>query len=296
MERFFGKFPSIEYNNKEVVNIGRRVVIANDIAKLPTVFYPYELQNNMRADQLAQHYYKDGHYDYLLYLTNGIIDPYYGWYLNNSDFEKFIVKKYGSYEDAVNKPKFYRLNWANTSGGLMDEIPPAFYENNLAKTLKKYYVPNYGMNGKLISYKKREEDWTVNTNMLVRIGVGTAEMFSKDEFVYIKKDGVILGNCTVVSLASTSELFVQHCEGDFFDFDTEIQNTSYLVNKDGNGTYIHSKTLVHRNIPIDEFVYWSKVSLYDYENEKNEANKHIYLLDSAYALRASEKIRLALKE
>src|ERR1039458_2179807 len=94
-ETFFSKFPIITYANNQMRDISRRVVLGNNIRQNPLSFYPYDIAMEQRSDVVAYNYYGDSDVDWLIYLTNGIIDPYMGWYLNDDEFNDFIIQKYG---------------------------------------------------------------------------------------------------------------------------------------------------------------------------------------------------------
>lgn len=296
MELYFSKFPTINYKGYTAKNLTRRVALPQSVNRIPTIFYPYEIDQEMRADQLSSYYYNSGYYDWLIYLTNEIIDPYYGWYLSPDDFDKFIIKKYGSQEIAFKKIKFYRLDWSNTLG-FADEIDPSFYNNQLPFVLRKYYTPVFGYGAKILYYNRRKEDWAVNTNMVIKLTVSDASDFNKGDLCSFTNNGNDYGFCEVVSIDTTNNyIWIQHCEGNFID--KEFQSNTY-ISVDSNtsvSTLITAKEEIRRNIPAEEFVYWSKVTAYDYENEKNESRKHLRILDKNYVLSADEELRLKLKE
>ena len=112
-ERYFSKFPKISYSNNYAVDITRRTVLSNKFSMSPYAFYPYDIVDEERADQFSGRYYKDQYQSWLIYITNEITDPYYGWYLTTSQFNELIEKKYGSIETSQRKIKYYRNNWQN---------------------------------------------------------------------------------------------------------------------------------------------------------------------------------------
>lgn len=285
-ERYFDRFPVISYSNTICRDISRRVVFDDRIMKNASLFYPYELKAGLRADVLADVYYDDSYLDWLIYHTNGIIDPYYGWYLNNDEFDNFIMKKYGSLENATQRIRYYQTNWSIDD----QELLPDHY-NNLPDKLKKYYVPNYGYNTRIISYKRRREDWKVNTNRiyqitfahvegefnstdLVKIINETEETIGRGEINYILDDKIIIKNTT-----------------------GSIESFQKIVKEDTSATADITNVLkLIENISDDEYVFWEPVYYYDYEREQNEKKKIIYLLDANHSLDVSEQFRKSMKE
>ena len=291
MENYFNKFPNTIYNDKECVDITRRVSIGNSQSRKTNLFYSYDIQNNLRADQVAQYYYNDPTYDWLIMLQNGIIDPYYGWYLSEQDFDSYIIEKYGSYETSIKKIKHYQLDWANGD----EEITSSFYENNLPYENRKYFIPIYGVNTKIVSYERRKEDWIINTNKIIKLNVNNytnGNTFTVGELVDIKSNlnnqssngtgEVITSNSTAIIIKNTSGY---------------TTNNYYIVGETSNASAIFStaNTIVE-NISNSEFVYWTAITYYEYEKQKNEANKTIRLIDTNYSLQIAEDLRIKLLE
>jgi hypothetical protein len=291
MENYFNKFPNTIYNDKECVDITRRVSIGDNQTRKTNLFYSYDIQNNLRIDQVAQYYYNDPTYDWLIMLQNGIIDPYYGWYLSEQDFDSYIIEKYGSYETSIKKIKHYQLDWADGD----EEITSSFYENNLPYENRKYFIPIYGVNTKVVSYERRKEDWIINTNKIIKLNVNNytnGNTFTVGELVDIKSN---LNNQTSngtgeVITSNSSAVIIKNISG-------YTTNNYYIVGETSNTSAIFStaNTIVE-NISNSEFVYWTAVTYYEYEKQKNEANKTIRLIDTNYSLQISEDLRTKLLE
>lgn len=286
-ETYFTKFPTTIYSGYTCTDITRRVVLDDKTRNQTTLFYPYEIKKDTRPDVLADVYYDDPYYDWLIYITNGIVDPYYGWYLSEDDMGKFIISKYGSIEQAQKLIKYYRLNWSSDD----ISITPSFYFNSLPFTLRKYYNANFGYGSKVISFTRKREDWVVNTNKILRFTINLASntQFTNSELVDIRSIGVTVGTAQIVICNSTSAT-VQHIAGN-----TSANNI--LVGETSNASAIITDTdLLYENITVEEAVYWSPVSFYDFEVEQNEQRKFVQLLDANYALDTAENIRVKLKE
>jgi len=291
MENYFNKFPNTIYNDKECVDITKRVSIGNSQTRKTNLFYSYDIQNNLRLDQIAQYYYKDPTYDWLIMLQNGIIDPYYGWYLSEQDFDSFILEKYDSYETSIKKIKYYQLDWAAGD----EEITNSFYENNLPYEHRKYFVPIYGINTKITSYERRKEDWIINTNKIIKLNVNNytnGNTFTVGELVDIKSS---LNNETSngtgeVITSNSSSILIKNISG-------YTTNNYYIVGETSNTSAIFSTAnTIIENISNSEFVYWTAVTYYEYEKQKNEANKTIRLIDENYSLQIAEDLRIKLLE
>lgn len=286
-EKYFAKFPTVVYSNTTCRDITKRVVLSEKTRTVPTLFYPYELTAGLRSDLLAHTYYEDSFYDWLIYLTNNVIDPYYGWYLSELEFEDFIKKKYGSLEAAQAIIKHYALNWSDDSLN----ISVQHYEDHVPEVLKKYYSPVYGQSSRVLSYRRREEEWTVNTNRIVQftINLHSNASFSNGEIVKIKVANTVVGNAVCIT-ANDTTVFVQHVAGN-----TSANQVLYGNTSTANATILDTD-LLKANLTDEEFIYWTPVTAYDWELDKNEQNKFVQLLDGNHALEAAEDLRKKLKE
>lgn len=288
MERYFIKFPSITYANSECLDITRRVVMEEALQKNPSLFHKYEITQGLRPDMLSYSYYEDAYLDWLIYLNNGIVDPYYGWYLENDEFNGFIKKKYGSIEKAMKKIAYFQINWTTDDR----EITPSYYENNLPDTLKKYYVPVFSSSNKIVSYVRKQDDIVTNTNRVLHfdVTVNSGNGFVVGEIVDIKNNALssVVGGCEVV-FANTTVVKAHHIGGN-------TSPTNKLVGEDSNTIATITNTdILANNLTDDEYVYWSPVYYYEYELEKNEKNKNVRVLDKSFAMEVAEKLRVALK-
>ena len=287
-ELFFNKFPQIEYANSTCVDLTKRVVIDENIRRSPIAYDEYQLKNSSRTDIISDNYYQDPAMDWVIWLTNGIIDPYYGWNLTAEDFDKFIEKKYGSLETAQKKIAYYRNNWRNDES----ELTPSFYNNTLPKNLKKYYSPIYD-NITIIGYARKQDDTSVNTNKIYSfdVTISNGKLFEVGEVVDIKSisPAEIVGGGEVI-FANTSVVKIKNISGN-----TSATNIIYGETSTANAT-INTSTLIAENIPDDEAIYWSPVSLYDIEYEMNEDKRNIMLMNPTYASEMAYQFRTILKK
>jgi hypothetical protein len=282
-ERYFERLPTISYSNTVCRDISRRVVLNQGIMNNASLFYPYELREGLRADVLAHAYYDDSYLDWLIYHTNGIVDPYYGWYLNNEEFNSLIETKYGSLENANQRIFHYQSNWASDD----QEILPDHFVN-LPDKIKKYYIPNYGYNTRIISYKRRNEDWIMNTNKIFQITLSDVTgSFEKTDLVRVlNEDEEIVGRAEIEDLYD-NVIIIKNISGSF-------ETLHSILSNNASSQIVSTLTLVE-NITDDEYVFWEPVSYYEYEREKNEQKKLIHLLDANHALDISEQFRKSMK-
>ena len=289
VERYFQKFPVISYSNTQVVDITRKAVLLSKVSANPYVYYPYEIVEEERADQFSARYYEDSYQSWILYITNNITDPYYEWYLSEQQLVELCDKKYGSYFLADQKTKFYRNDWEGKGN-----IDVSAY-NALTVGMKKYWEPVYGSGSNVVAYKRKENEWTINTNKITSYSVSNTS-FVTDEICNIVFNNNYSGTGQVQSVNGNT-LFVQHLSGTFLsNSSVAITGSSYIYGEEsGVNTAFSSTTLVANNIPSDEENYWAPVTYYDYEREKNEFNKTIRVLEKNFSQQISDNLKDLMK-
>lgn len=286
IETYFSKFPIITYNNFQTRDITERVIMTQPAQLVPENFYPYEVQNGMRADTISFQYYNDPTMDWLIYLTNAITDPYYGWTLSNDDFQNYLSTKYGSIAYSQQVIAFFRVNWAADPNPIT-----VSYFDGLADALTKYYEPIWGPNS-IIGYSRRQVDWTASTNQIINFGITMSSnaTFTNNDPIQLFSNGAAYGTIQNI-IANSSIITAQHILTN-----QPISANDVMVSLSNNSinATITSITTVTTNIPTTEAIFWEPVYYYDVENEKNATNRFIELLESNFALQTSETIRKAL--
>lgn len=276
-DSYFSNFNTIKYGNNSVIDITERVVVTENTQKNPFIYYPVDISDGDRADNVAFNNYQDPYKSWIVYLNNDIIDPYYEWYMNQDQFIEFIKTKYGSYELSVNKIRYFINNWVD-----QPEISISTF-NALTPEQQLYWEPNYNIT-KIRSYSRVKQDWITTTNFILDLGItATSGNFIPDEIVDISYQPGSNGKAQVIQSNNTN-LIVQHIFDDAFPHDSiSIGSNSFVYGTESfSNCIITSCNFVANNIDQSVYVYWTPVNYYDYENEINEGNKTIKLIQPQY--------------
>jgi hypothetical protein len=297
VDRYFDKFPIIRYSNTSAVDITRRTAMLKSVASNPYVYYPYDIDVYERADQFSARYYNDQFKSWILYLTNDIMDPLREWYMQIHELNEFVTKKYGSMEAATQKVKFYRHSYV----GVEDLTIAGF--DSLPTVSQAYWEPVF-TGSKLTSYRRRPIDWTVNTNRIVQYTLTSANAFSVDEIVDISIDVATRGRGQILKINADDSIYVQHVSGSYIESGSHpLTANSSVYGRDSaatvsfassNGVYT-SSVVIAENLDSTEETYWSPVTYYDYENERNEYNKTLRILDKTLAPVMTGNLKTLLK-
>lgn len=280
---YFTPFRTFFYANTLATNIFSRVKLDDSIASDASIYYPYEVKEGERPDHIANNYYNDPTLDWLVYFSNKLLDPYFEWPMGQFEFDRYIVDKYGSIEEAERRIVFFRVNWYGDDSVLS----PASHEA-LAAGQKKYWRPVFGLNNDVLSYERKQMDNIIDTNRVVSIECTQSGPFTQDERVQqYDVTGQLIAEGTV-QYSNTTHLAVSRIVGAF------VANTSWNSIRGASSNQTADTTDVttlYTSIPATEEVYWSPVTAYSYEEEVNAANKSIYLIDQRYVDTIEKQIR-----
>lgn len=267
MSSYFSYFPTLMYSDTPAVNIIAKVKFDESVSRRLANFYPYTLEEGERADQVAETYYEDSSLDWVVYLSNGIIDPYHEWHKSGAEFDLYIKTKYGSAANADLQTAFYRTDFAFDDA----VISPAAY-TALSTNLKQYWSPIIGYNDTVINYERRANELVTDTNLVLSL---TGTFGSLNEHDIIKQSSGAMGT---VGFANSTQAVIKHVTG------TWAANTpvTYALSGSSIVANISAVTTISQPISPTEVPYWSAVSQLSVEHENNEATRTIRLLNSTY--------------
>jgi len=315
MTQFFKKFPVINYSNTSAVNIFARVNMSKLALTNKSAFYTYVIPEGMKPEHLSYNYYSNPDYIWLINLSNKIIDPYYDYPLSDSDLNSLIAQKYGSISNAQSTILYFTTNWISDDS----IISPAAYAAlpvSATENLQKYWAPQIDNNNNIYAYVRKQEDWISTTNQVQQLNIVNGTELLTEDGVYtleteegydllapnvsttsafivgeqVSQNGYTIG--TIVSVNSDF-IIIQHISGQVVNGISTIGGLAGYITglTSGASTLVTSVTTLSQNIPQAEFSYWTIVTAYQYEVEKNAFNKNIQLLDNNFAAQATKELK-----
>jgi len=151
---YFDKFPYDVYSLDDrqtvqlVKDIFRRITISEELKQNYIIFYFYDVKDGETPEILADKFYGDPNYHWVILHVNEIIDPRFDWPLSTFQLQKFVAGKYGlanvqsthHWEDGTG-------NWVNNDYPLATAISNFSYEETLNENKRRIKIlkPNYLM-------------------------------------------------------------------------------------------------------------------------------------------------------
>ena len=106
----------------KVKNLFRRIKLREDIFQDSTVFEKYQIRGDDRPDNIANQFYGRPDYDWIVLVSNNIVNIQTEWPMPQNTFDTFILNKYGTYQNA-NAVRHYETREVKNTQGVV--IVPA---------------------------------------------------------------------------------------------------------------------------------------------------------------------------
>ena len=122
---FFNRFPMMIYdiknndNYKLLPDILRRVKLRSAIRGSSMLFDTYDVRNGERPEDIAFKWFGNAELHWVILMTNNVTDRYYGWPMNDVQFQEFLEDKYDN-PDAIHHYEITKSSGITTPQGPND--------------------------------------------------------------------------------------------------------------------------------------------------------------------------------
>lgn len=134
MSSYFRQVPNFDYVSRDpeqrqiseyitTKNLFRRGKLRDDIFGNLAFFTKYKIIGDERPDNVAYKIYDDEKLDWVILLSNNILNVQTEWPLSQNSFDKLMIEKYDTYDNLYNGIHHYETNEIKDSSGNLI-IPP----------------------------------------------------------------------------------------------------------------------------------------------------------------------------
>lgn len=127
---YFRELPNIQTLNRTkndisidetvvIKNLFRRAKIREDIIDVVTAFEYYQVTENETPNQVAQKIYRNPELDWVILLTNNIINIQDDWPIDTNSFNNYLLDKYGSEEKLLEIHHYETMELLDSFGRLI---------------------------------------------------------------------------------------------------------------------------------------------------------------------------------
>ena len=125
MSNYFSKIPNFDYVSRlpnakisdyiRVKNFFKRAKLREDIFQELAFFERYTIEGDDRPDNVAFKIYDDSAFDWVVLLSNNILNIQSEWPLPQRDFDEYLLSKYGDYNTLYNGVHHYETEEVKNS-------------------------------------------------------------------------------------------------------------------------------------------------------------------------------------
>ena len=128
MSSYFQRVPDLNYVSRlpdakigdyiRVKNLFKKGKLREDIFQNLAFFEKYKIVGDDRPDNVAFEVYNDASLDWIVLLSNNVLNIQSEWPLPQTDFDRFVLDKYGDYDTLYNGIHHYETEEVKNSQGI----------------------------------------------------------------------------------------------------------------------------------------------------------------------------------
>ena len=128
MSSYFQRVPDFNYVSRlpdskigdyvRVKNLFKKGKLREDIFQNVAFFEKYKIVGDDRPDNVAFEVYKDSSLDWVVLLSNNVLNVQSEWPLPQTDFDRFVLDKYGDYDTLYNGIHHYETTEVKNTQGV----------------------------------------------------------------------------------------------------------------------------------------------------------------------------------
>ena len=129
MSKYFSQLPDFEYVSRlpdakisdyiQVKNLFKKGKLREDIFQSIAIFEKYPIRGDDRPDNVAFDFYGDSNLDWLVLACNNVINIQSEWPLRQTDFDRYMLEKYGDYDTLFNGAHHYETTEIKDGNGIV---------------------------------------------------------------------------------------------------------------------------------------------------------------------------------
>jgi len=144
---YFEKFPYDVYSLDDlssvqlVKDILRRITITDEVKNNTSIFDQYDIKEGETPERLADKFYGDSNYHWVILHLNEIVDPRFDWPLSTYQLEQYVGSKYGiANVQATHHWEDGNGNWVNNTYPSATAISNFTYEDKLNEDKRRIKI------------------------------------------------------------------------------------------------------------------------------------------------------------
>ena len=289
---YFRQVPNLEYVNRDrgnssisdytnVKNLFKRGRIRPDIFGNVSFFTKYKVIGDDRPDNVAHQIYGDSTLDWVVLLSNNILNIQSEWPLAQSSLDNVLLNKYGSYEKLNALHHYETIEIKNSRGGVI--LPGGLETSNTWRTNGNFI--------QAINTKINQISGTESKVATVTMNNGIKDLTVGSEvLIQNVSSSVYNGRFPITEILSVGDVVIRF-KYELLDIPTDknpaiggTEQVTFTVKGNvgtGNAYYYeYFDNGSYHTIPVANVV--KAVTNYDYELDKENKKRDIFILKNSY--------------
>ena len=289
---YFRQVPNLEYVNRDrgnssisdytnVKNLFKRGRIRPDIFGNVSFFTKYKVIGDDRPDNVAHKVYGDSSLDWVVLLSNNILNIQSEWPLAQSSLDNVLLNKYGSYEKLNALHHYETIEIKNSRGGII--LPGGLETSNTWRTNGNFI--------QAINTKINQISGTESKIATVTMNNGIKDLTVGDEvLIQNVSESSFNGRFAVTEVLSVGDIVIRFKyvlpsvpENKQPEILGTEQATFTVAGNIGTGNayyYEYFDDNQYHTVPASSII--KEVTNYQYEIKKEDAKRNIYLLKPTF--------------
>lgn len=303
MPSYFRQVPDFEYVSRDpnqrqiseyatVKNLFRRGKLREDIFGNLSYFTKYKIVGDERPDNVAYKIYNDETLDWIILLSNNILNIQTEWPLPQTVFDKVMLERYGSYDELYNGIHHYETKEIRDSDGNL--ILPAGIQMPDKWKSGNGFIQGISFSGEVAlitfdsefsSYNVILRDFDTNLKPESTVTISGSSNSNVNGTFTVKSVSSIFSGATQSNIFSFSfvpdtlsnEEIIEITGNERFEF---ISNEP-LINSDSHYYQYYDNNL-QVNVQIPSSSILTPITNYEYESKIEDEKRNIFILKPQY--------------
>lgn len=253
---YFSNLPDVQYQQNPkgngslkdfstVKNLFKRPKVREDIFNNISNFQKYEIQDGDRPDTLAKRFYDDASLDWIIKISNNIINLNDEWPLDNNSLNNYMLDKYGGPEKLAEVHHYETVEFKDLYGRVVIpgglQVDTSKSETVVTNTNSKSYFTS--------SFPSPKANTVVSVNLNQKV------------VVYNRSGGPRDYNITNIDTNTSYIEIPTHVDKDEFIEISILNNLANWPNGWGGNLTIYLRDDSNFTIPIDDVILDNKVRI-----------------------------------
>lgn len=140
MAKYTKILPQVEYNGCSIADITHRLDMLKTVRKYETLYYTVTIDETDTPERVAENFYGNQDYWWIVMAINKVIDPFYDWVMREPEVYAYVDKLYEGNQDGIHHYEDGEYKQYEEQNAESTLVPVTNLEWELYKNDKKRHI------------------------------------------------------------------------------------------------------------------------------------------------------------